>query len=166
MFVKRFVYSLCVLTVMVVIFGFSNQQSEETRKSSDILVRPIENTLKQNFYSESEKAGSWKKVKHIIVKVVRKSAHMFLFFLLAVLVFMCVDSFGVNRSLNILCSFIFSVMYACTDEFHQLFVSGRTGRLSDVVIDMTGVCIGLILISIINGQGKNSLRYITILISC
>ena len=31
------------------------------------------------------------------------------------------------------------VLYAVSDEFHQLFVSGRAGRFSDVLIDSAGV---------------------------
>ena len=33
-------------------------------------------------------------------------------------------------------------LYACSDEFHQLFVPGRAGRISDVLIDSTGVLAG------------------------
>ena len=31
--------------------------------------------------------------------------------------------------------------YACTDEFHQLFVPGRAGRFSDVLIDSSGAAL-------------------------
>ncbi|MBQ7796031.1 MAG: VanZ family protein [Lachnospiraceae bacterium] len=34
-----------------------------------------------------------------------------------------------------------TVLYACSDEFHQLFVPGRAGRVSDVIIDSIGVTI-------------------------
>lgn len=35
--------------------------------------------------------------------------------------------------------------YACSDEFHQLFVPGRSGEFRDVCIDLLGSCIGLLL---------------------
>lgn len=41
---------------------------------------------------------------------------------------------------------IFSMVYAFTDEIHQLFVPGRTGRLQDVGIDSIGMIIFAILI--------------------
>jgi VanZ family protein len=33
--------------------------------------------------------------------------------------------------------------YAMTDEFHQMFVPGRSAQLSDLVADAIGVCIGV-----------------------
>ena len=42
-------------------------------------------------------------------------------------------------------AFFISVVYAGTDEFHQSFVPGRGGMVSDVLIDATGAGFGLIL---------------------
>src|SRR5205823_7408981 len=36
--------------------------------------------------------------------------------------------------------------FAATDEFHQLFVSGRTGNMRDVLIDLTGSVVSLSII--------------------
>ena len=36
-------------------------------------------------------------------------------------------------------------LYAASDEFHQLFVDGRTGQLSDVLLDSSGVLVGVLL---------------------
>ena len=33
--------------------------------------------------------------------------------------------------------------YAATDEFHQLFVPGRSGQLSDVILDSAGALAGV-----------------------
>ena len=38
-----------------------------------------------------------------------------------------------------------ATLYAATDEFHQLFVPGRAGLFTDVLIDATGAAIGLLL---------------------
>lgn len=38
-----------------------------------------------------------------------------------------------------------AALYAATDEFHQLFVPGRAGLLTDVLIDAAGAAIGLLL---------------------
>ncbi|UYJ41604.1 MAG: VanZ family protein [Lachnospiraceae bacterium] len=35
-------------------------------------------------------------------------------------------------------SWMIAVLYACTDEYHQLFVPGRSGQLRDVMIDAVG----------------------------
>ena len=36
-----------------------------------------------------------------------------------------------------------AAVYACTDEFHQLFVEGRDGNFRDVMIDSTGALVGI-----------------------
>ena len=41
-----------------------------------------------------------------------------------------------------------SFAYACTDEFHQTFVSGRTGTPVDVGIDLLGMAIAATLIAL------------------
>jgi VanZ family protein len=38
-----------------------------------------------------------------------------------------------------------SALYAATDEFHQMFVPTRQGMLTDVLIDITGAALGLLL---------------------
>ena len=38
-----------------------------------------------------------------------------------------------------------SVVYACSDEFHQSFIPGRSARLFDVGIDAAGAILGLVI---------------------
>ena len=40
------------------------------------------------------------------------------------------------------------MLYAASDEFHQLFVPGRAGRVTDVLIDSSGVLLGIALVSL------------------
>ena len=49
---------------------------------------------------------------------------------------------------NILISFSITVLYACSDEFHQLFVPGRAGMIQDVMIDSIGIILALCLIAV------------------
>ena len=46
-------------------------------------------------------------------------------------------------------SAIFWIVFSITDEIHQLFVGGRSGRIEDVIIDSIGVMIGIIFFQII-----------------
>lgn len=41
---------------------------------------------------------------------------------------------------------LFSALYACTDEFHQLFVPGRTGQPFDVLVDTLGATFGCLIV--------------------
>jgi len=45
---------------------------------------------------------------------------------------------------NLFLSGIGAVIYAISDEYHQTFISGRTGRSTDIGIDSLGVLFGLI----------------------
>ena len=53
-----------------------------------------------------------------------------------------------NRSLSAgwFCAWAFCIFYATTDEFHQLFVPGRTGRLLDIGIDSCGALLGSLIL--------------------
>ena len=78
--------------------------------------------------------------------LIRKSAHMFLYFVLAILIYMSISK-GNSYRYYIL-AFVLSAMYACSDEIHQLFIVGRSGEIRDVLVDSTGALIGLLLIFI------------------
>ena len=56
---------------------------------------------------------------------------------------------------------VFCFIYACTDEFHQLFIAGRSGEFMDVMIDTMGVLNGallaLLIIKIISSSFSNKL---------
>lgn len=41
------------------------------------------------------------------------------------------------------------ILYSCTDEFHQLFINGRSGSFRDVLIDTIGILIGTYLYKIL-----------------
>ena len=80
--------------------------------------------------------------------VIRKSAHMFLYFILAILTFKLV--YRKEKDFNnkiiikkLLISLAIVFLYACTDEFHQLFIPGRSGEFRDIMVDTAGGCIGL-----------------------
>lgn len=82
--------------------------------------------------------------------VFRKIAHMaefmILFFLLArALGFRKNMSLG-RQEWSLFWAGLISILYACSDEYHQLFVFGREACLKDVGFDTVGVLIGYLLI--------------------
>jgi len=46
-------------------------------------------------------------------------------------------------------AFLICVIYAISDEIHQLFVPGRTGQLKDVIIDSSGSFVGIAIVIIV-----------------
>ena len=85
--------------------------------------------------------------------LIRKSAHIFLYFVLSILVFNFIYKVKYRNNSNsliksILITLIIVFLYACTDEIHQLFISGRSGEFRDIMVDTCGGIIGLILMGI------------------
>ena len=72
--------------------------------------------------------------------------HSFVFFILVILFINAFNNFNIRSYKCYLFSIVLSFIYACFDEFHQLYVTGRTGQLMDIGIDMIGVLFGVLVI--------------------
>ena len=46
-------------------------------------------------------------------------------------------------------AWVIGTVYAVTDEWHQTFVEGRSGKPADVLLDSMGVAFGILLVSIL-----------------
>ena len=77
--------------------------------------------------------------------VVRKGAHFSVYLLLGAL--FCQALFGhTENSYILICgAILFSMLFAATDELHQIFVPGRSGELRDVAIDSGGATLGTLI---------------------
>lgn len=77
--------------------------------------------------------------------ITRKLAHFLEYVILCFLFYR-----GINGTTKLLLkerlflAFILTVAYALTDEYHQTFVSGRTGKTFDIAVDSLGAGFGLI----------------------
>lgn len=69
--------------------------------------------------------------------LVKKGAHMAAYALLALL--------ARRAGLGLGPAAILAALYAASDEFHQTFIPGRNGTVADVLIDLVGVALGLLL---------------------
>lgn len=78
--------------------------------------------------------------------LIRKAAHITEYFILFMLLYYAFKK-AFYKNLKIKAAII-TILYACTDEFHQLFIPGREGKVRDVLIDSIGVFIGVFLIYI------------------
>ena len=75
----------------------------------------------------------------------RKNAHAFEYLVLAVILAVLLNSFGLKGNNFIVYILFVCLLYAVLDEFHQAFVPGRTSLVSDVLIDFSGSILGIIL---------------------
>lgn len=75
--------------------------------------------------------------------LIRKSAHFFTYLILALLVLNAVRKSGVFGVKSFTISLAICALYAISDETHQLFVPGRGGQATDVLIDTFGAMFGI-----------------------
>lgn len=83
--------------------------------------------------------------------ILRKIAHMVEFGVLFLLAKRALSGsgLGLNRKEVNLVSFVFAMLYAVSDEYHQAFVPGRGPSLIDVCIDTLGIILAYIVNRII-----------------
>jgi VanZ family protein len=123
---------------MTVIFSASSDSGSFKRSSR--IIEPIVRWL---FPHVSENALDW------IILVVRKCAHLTEFAILGLLLLRALrrqscSSASAWQWRQAWMALLLVVLYAATDEFHQLFVPNRQASVVDVLIDSSGAVIGLI----------------------
>ncbi len=92
------------------------------------------------------KDGGTKKEIKELDHVVRKCAHFSIYLIGGMLIFNFLGLFCIGLKRKIIFSQGLGVLYAITDEVHQLFVMGRGAKPADVFIDSCGVFIGLFVV--------------------
>lgn len=122
---------------MGLIFYFSSDSGVRSTKKSDFLIIRVTHIF--------EKRISDKEMENIIKKVVfpvRKGAHFIIYFILGFLIISFLNEFGSVTYKYILITISICFLYACSDEFHQLFILGRSAKILDIVIDTIGSTFG------------------------
>jgi VanZ family protein len=94
---------------------------------------------------------SWQDPIGVIEFFIRKAGHVSEFAVLTLLWILALLSKPVQINMALLTSFMISVLYAVTDEWHQTFVDGRTGHAIDVVVDAFGALLAVLLVLAVLG---------------
>lgn len=76
--------------------------------------------------------------------IIRKAAHFTEYFILYYLLFNALSQ-SLNRRRSLIKALIITFLYACSDEFHQIFVKDRGPSIRDVMIDTSGGMMGFLL---------------------
>lgn len=145
---KRKIITLSLVIIwMIVIFLMSNQPADESSHISGSVSYRVVNTANMVLHwnlSEKELVVRAEAIQY----PVRKCAHMTEYAILAVLLFAHFSSYIAfrNKRRSWYLAWFITVIYASTDEFHQLFIKGRSGSPIDVCIDAVGACIGLLVL--------------------
>ena len=118
--------AIALAAVLIIIFVLSAQNGEESSSTSGFFTKLIE-TL---FGQPANEA------------IIRTLAHFCEFAGLGFL--MCNFIYALKDKLRPFFSIIFSVLYAISDEIHQIFVPERACQLSDLAVDFCGIILGVI----------------------
>ncbi len=141
--ITRYLLIIAIIIVCRQIFIFSNQNAE---KSSGV-SKKVASFLLDTFdggknMPEHEKEQTVSYMQYFV----RKGAHFSIYMLLGVLTMCCALTFKGETAYKFDFSVLFCFMYALTDEFHQLFIPGRSGEFIDVCLDTFGASIGILII--------------------
>ena len=181
---RQRVFIALTIIWMITIFCFSAEPGDESSNLSGGLSYRLISIVDDVFSMHWNEAEKLDRVE-VISFPIRKAAHMSEYAMLGILVFAAATPTGRGQGQNdcrnheekkkhgqkrtssegrtkimlsckgyiIAISTVF--IYACTDEFHQLFVPGRSGQFTDVLIDTAGGLIGLVCILILTACRKD-----------
>lgn len=142
---KKYLFNIILIIIwLFIIFSFSAQDGLSSQSISDGFITKIINIVSDNKTTTTNSPQIVNKYS----KLVRKSAHFSVYFILAILVFrLYYKMYGLIPK-TLIYTIIFSFIYACSDEIHQLFVNGRSCEILDVLLDSSAAFIATIIISL------------------
>jgi VanZ family protein len=130
---------------MTTIFIFSHQPADVSSEESGGLIYRVLNFIMSGFDSLSE--ASRVEMVESLQFVVRKCAHAFSYATLGGLLMGFMLTYDFKKIINgVAIAFGVALLYAVSDEVHQLFVQGRSGQVSDVVLDSVGAVCGICIV--------------------
>lgn len=121
---------LLVLLWMVIIFIMSSFDATESANQSSFIVNIINDILKiENV--------------QLLSFIIRKLAHYMEYLILGVLMINMFSEFDIKINTKYIIAIIICIIYASSDEIHQIFVAGRCFAIRDILIDSMGAISGI-----------------------
>lgn len=134
---KKKISMFMVIIWMIVIFIMSSFTASESGGQSNFIVELIVSIFNFNDID-------------LVSLMVRKLAHFIEYFILGLLVFNMIKCYDKRIYIAI----IICVLYAISDEIHQLFVVGRSCQIMDMFIDSIGSFSGILLFKLFVNKYK------------
>ncbi len=126
---------LLVFLWMLLIFLMSSFDATDSSNQSNFIVNIISNIL------NIENA-------RLLSLIIRKLAHFTEYLILGFLTINMLNKNDISR--KYLISILICIIYATSDEIHQIFVPGRAYQIRDILIDSIGSITGVYLYKLIN----------------
>ena len=143
---KKTIKYILVIFWMGLIFYFSNQPSIQSDSVSDGVMASIINIV-ETIIGHEFTHTEIENIYEYGITPLRKCAHLFIYFILGILLYLLLKEYNLNNKKLIILTILFSMLYACSDEIHQLFILGRSGEVRDLLIDTIGSSIGILLVN-------------------
>lgn len=141
--IKRIVFGFLVIVWMITIFCFSSEQSDKSTDTSGNTIKTVLSRFEK--FNKLEQEDQQKLIENL-QHPIRKLAHFTIYTIGGMLIFNFINTYKIINKKKIMFTIMFGALYAVTDEIHQLFIPGRSGQISDVIIDACGVIIGCTII--------------------
>jgi len=149
--IKKIILWIAVIALSLTIFDFSAKTAPESAGiSSQITEKVVEIVEKVVNINDSQRES----VLYTTHLLIRKGAHFLEFALLSILVFFLSKSYKLSKKISMIIALGYCLFFAASDEFHQLFVSGRSGQISDVLLDFCGALFGALICYLIVKIGE------------
>lgn len=138
---------LCILWMGIIFYNSSRPASVSDKQSYGIVnsIRSGKSVLEgKNNSAKVEPSVLPEGMRNVKIDIIiRKNAHAFEYCMLAVFVSNFLFLYRLKGKNALVYIMFICLLYAVTDEFHQMFVLGRGSLVSDVLIDFMGSLIGL-----------------------
>lgn len=135
---KNKISLLLVILWMIFIFVMSSFDATSSSNQSNFIVDIITSIINI-------------KDIELLSLIIRKLAHFIEYFILGILVI----NFITRYDKKIIIAILLCIIYATSDEIHQIFVPGRSCQIIDIMIDSLGSIMGIYLYKLITKKCKN-----------
>ncbi|WP_242840963.1 VanZ family protein [Butyrivibrio sp. AE3004] len=152
-FVLKPMSFLPAIVMMCLIFNFSGQDADTSSELSyKVGVEVL--TVTNDVFDRGWSAAHISELSTVYQFYIRKLAHFTEYLILAITVAFPLYVYGLRGFPLVIVAGIICVSYACLDEYHQSFISGRTPQKRDVIIDSCGALVGIIITRITGWTGR------------
>ena len=132
---KKVISWILLVLWLGVIFFLSSMGGKSSNgtsyKITDVIVSVVDNDNKSDNTRET------------VNYIVRKGAHFTEYLILGVLTLNVLNLYSISNKKKLIFGLVFCLLYAGSDEYHQMYIADRSPMLKDVLIDFSGAVIGI-----------------------
>ena len=143
---KKIFKTAILIAFLILMYSLSAQNGNDSLRLSNSLLDYIYDWIKALGNYKLGPISDWINsyddisLYYVIGFYFRKCAHFGEYFILFILTYECFKEYKIKYV--VIVSLAFCLLVGASDELHQLFVLGRAGSFTDVLIDFSGSVFG------------------------